>query len=88
MEQKQQWGSRFGYLMVAAGASIGLGNIWKFPYLAYRGGGGVFLVVYLLVVLALAKPMVEMETAMAATAALTPSQPSSASTPGGASWAG
>lgn len=56
MEQKQQWGSRFGYLMVAAGASIGLGNIWKFPYLAYRGGGGVFLVVYLLVVLALAKP--------------------------------
>ena len=64
MEQKQQWGSRFGYLMVAAGASIGLGNIWKFPYLAYRGGGGVFLVVYLLVVLALAKPMVQMETAI------------------------
>lgn len=64
MEKKQQWGSRFGYLMVAAGASIGLGNIWKFPYLAYRGGGGVFLVVYLLVVLALAKPMVQMETAI------------------------
>ena len=50
--------------MVAAGASIGLDNIWKFPYLAYRGGGGVFLVVYLLVVLALAKPMVQMETAI------------------------
>lgn len=59
-----QWGSRFGYLMVAAGASIGLGNMWKFPYLAYRGGGGVFLVVYLLVVFILAKPMVEMETAI------------------------
>lgn len=59
-----QWGSRFGYLMVAAGASIGLGNIWKFPYLAYRGGGGVFLVVYLFVVFVLAKPMVEMETAI------------------------
>lgn len=59
-----QWSSRFGYLMVAAGASIGLGNIWKFPYLAYRGGGGVFLVVYLFVVFVLAKPMVEMETAI------------------------
>lgn len=59
-----QWGSRFGYLMVAAGASIGLGNMWKFPYLAYRGGGGVFLVVYLFVVFVLAKPMVEMETAI------------------------
>lgn len=62
--QVGQWGSRFGYLMVAAGASIGLGNMWKFPYLAYRGGGGVFLVVYILVVLLLAKPMVEMETAI------------------------
>lgn len=62
--QVGQWGSRFGYLMVAAGASIGLGNMWKFPYLAYRNGGGVFLVVYILVVLLLAKPMVEMETAI------------------------
>lgn len=58
------WGSRFGYLMVAAGASIGLGNIWKFPYLAYRGGGAVFLIVYIIVVLFLAKSMVEMETAI------------------------
>ena len=31
--------SRFGYIMVAAGAAIGLGNIWKFPYLAYGDGG-------------------------------------------------
>ena len=59
-----QWGSRFGYLMVAAGASIGLGNIWKFPYLAYRGGGGIFLVVYIIIILLLAKPMVEIETAI------------------------
>ena len=59
-----EWGSRFGYLMVAAGASIGLGNIWKFPYLAYRGGGGVFLVVYIIIILLLAKPVVELETAI------------------------
>ena len=58
------WGSRFGYIMVAAGASIGLGNVWKFPYLAYRGGGGVFILVYIVIVLLLAKPMVEMETAI------------------------
>ena len=59
-----QWSSRFGYLMVAAGASIGLGNIWKFPYLAYRGGGGIFILVYILIVLLLAEPMVNMETAI------------------------
>lgn len=58
------WGSRFGYIMVAAGASIGLGNVWKFPYLAYRGGGGIFILVYILIVLLLAKPMVEMETSI------------------------
>lgn len=58
------WGSRFGYLMVAAGASIGLGNVWKFPYLAYRGGGAVFLIVYIIIDLLLAKPMIEAETAI------------------------
>ena len=49
--ETRQWGSRFGYLMVAAGAAIGLGNIWRFPYLAYEGGGGVFLVVYIIMLL-------------------------------------
>lgn len=58
------WGSRFGYIMVAAGASIGLGNVWKFPYLAYRGGGGIFILVYIAIVILLARPMVEMETAI------------------------
>ena len=66
MEDKKTktFGSRFGYLMVAAGAAIGLGNIWKFPYLAYRGGGGLFIVIYLAIILVMAKPMVEMETAI------------------------
>ncbi len=59
-----RWGSRFGYIMVAAGAAIGLGNIWKFPYLAYRGGGAVFLIIYIIAAIILAKPMVEMETAI------------------------
>ena len=58
------WGSRFGYLMVAAGAAIGLGNIWKFPYLAYRGGGAIFLLTYIIIVFIMAHPMVEMETAI------------------------
>ncbi|MDR1018150.1 MAG: sodium-dependent transporter [Lachnospiraceae bacterium] len=58
------FGSRFGYIMVAAGAAIGLGNIWKFPYLAYGGGGGAFIVVYIILCIILGHPVVEMETAV------------------------
>lgn len=54
--------SRFGYIMVAAGAAIGLGNIWKFPYLAYGGGGGAFVIVYIILCVVLGHPVVEMES--------------------------
>jgi len=63
-KKKGEFGSRFGYIMVAAGAAIGLGNIWKFPYLAYRGGGGIFLLTYIVIIMLMAHPMVEMETAI------------------------
>lgn len=58
-----QWGSRFGYIMVAAGAAIGLGNIWRFPYLAYEGGG-MFILVYIILVIIMGHPVIEMETAI------------------------
>lgn len=58
------FGSRFGYIMVAAGAAIGLGNIWRFPYLAYGGGGGIFILCYLIIAIIMGHPMVEMETAI------------------------
>ncbi|OGO79361.1 MAG: Na+-dependent transporter [Clostridiales bacterium GWB2_37_7] len=53
MENKKraQWGSNFGFIMAAAGSAVGLGNLWKFPYLAGKNGGGVFVFVYLLIVL-------------------------------------
>lgn len=56
--------SRFGYIMVAAGAAIGLGNIWKFPYLAYGGGGGAFVIIYIILCIVLGHPVVEMESAI------------------------
>ena len=63
-KEKTSFGSRFGYIMVAAGAAIGLGNIWKFPYLAYGGGGGAFVLVYIGLCILLGHPVVEMETAI------------------------
>lgn len=48
--QRESWGSRFGFIMAAAGSAIGLGNIWRFPYLAGENGGAAFIFVYLLAV--------------------------------------
>ncbi len=59
-----QWGSRFGYIMVAAGAAIGLGNIWRFPYLAYGGGGGVFIVMYIIMAALMGYPLIKAESAI------------------------
>ena len=42
---RAEWGSKIGFILAAAGSAIGLGNIWRFPYLAAQNGGGAFLLV-------------------------------------------
>ena len=46
--QRSIWTSRFAFILVTTGAAVGLGNIWRFPYIAGENGGGVFVLVYLL----------------------------------------
>lgn len=46
---RSQWGSRLGFILAATGSAIGLGAIWKFPYVAATNGGGAFLLIYLLI---------------------------------------
>ncbi len=51
MEQKKDgFGSRIGFILAAAGSAVGLGNIWRFPYLAAKYGGGIFLLTYIILV--------------------------------------
>ena len=48
MEKRSQFSSRLGFVLAAAGSAVGLGNIWRFPYLTAKYGGGMFLLVYIL----------------------------------------
>ena len=57
MNKRSQWVSGLGFMLATAGAAIGLGNLWKFPYLMGRNGGFVFLIAYLFFVLVLGVPM-------------------------------
>lgn len=45
-EKRSSFSGKLGFVLSAAGASVGLGNIWRFPYLAAKYGGGIFLLIY------------------------------------------
>ena len=47
MKAHNQWASKLGFILATAGAAVGLGNLWKFPYLMGRNGGFFFLIAYL-----------------------------------------
>ena len=50
-DSRAQWASSLGFILAAAGSAVGLGNIWKFPGKAYEGGGGVYILAYILIVI-------------------------------------
>jgi NSS family neurotransmitter:Na+ symporter len=55
--KREQWGSKIGFILAAAGSAVGLGNIWRFPYLAGENGGAAFIFVYILCVVAIGIPV-------------------------------
>ena len=57
MEKRETWGSNFGFIMATIGSAIGLGNVWKFPYITGMNGGGAFVLVYLFCILLLGVPV-------------------------------
>lgn len=58
---REQWGTRAGFLLAAIGSAVGLGNIWRFPYIAYENGGGAFLLPYLVALLTAGIPLLILE---------------------------
>lgn len=62
--KREQWGSRTGFVLAAVGSAIGLGNIWRFPYMAYENGGGAFFIPYLFAMLTAGIPFMILEFTM------------------------
>lgn len=63
-KNRSTFSGKLGYVLSAAGASVGLGNIWRFPYLAAKYGGGIFLLVYIILALTFGYTMITAETAL------------------------
>lgn len=61
---RQRWASRTVFLLAALGSAVGLGNLWRFPYLAGKYGGGAFLVPYLIALIVIGVPMLMLEFAV------------------------
>ena len=61
---REQWASRLGFILAAAGSAVGLGNIWRFPYMTGENGGAAFIVIYLCAVFLLGYPLMVNETVL------------------------
>ena len=61
MEKRETFSSRLGFLLISAGCAIGLGNVWRFPYITGQYGGGAFVLIYLIFLVLLGLPVMVME---------------------------
>ena len=61
--ERESLGSRMGFILLSAGCAIGIGNVWKFPYMAGSSGGGAFVLFYLFFLVVMGVPIMTMEFA-------------------------
>ncbi|MCI8881101.1 MAG: sodium-dependent transporter [Clostridiaceae bacterium] len=61
MKERESFGSRIGFILISAGCAIGLGNVWRFPYIVGKNGGAAFILIYLAFLLLLGMPVLTME---------------------------
>ena len=86
MEQREQLGSRLGFILLSAGCAIGIGNVWKFPYMVGQYGGGAFVLIYLFFLVILGRPVMTMEFAMGRAGQRSPARLYQQLEPKGSKW--
>ena len=72
--EREKLKSRLGFILISAGCAIGIGNVWKFAYMAGQGGGGFFVLLYLLFLVMLGIPIMSMEFAVGRASQKSPAQ--------------
>ncbi len=85
-QRREHWASRLGFVMAAAGSAVGLGNVWRFPYVAGENGGAAFLIIYLAIVFTLGISIMIAELAIGRAAQTNPV--GATRLLGGRAWAG
>ena len=62
--KRESFKSRLGFILVSAGCAIGIGNVWRFPYVTGQNGGGIFVLFYLIFLVCMGLPVLTMELAV------------------------
>ena len=64
MKEREKLGSSFGFILVSAGCAVGMGNVWRFPYITGQYGGGAFVILYIISIIILGVAPMVMEFAV------------------------
>jgi len=83
---RERLGSRLGFILLSAGCAIGIGNVWKFPYMVGQNGGGLFVLIYLFFLLVMGVPVLTMEFAIGRAAQKSPAKMYQELEPKGTKW--
>lgn len=84
--EREKLGSRLGFILLSAGCAIGIGNVWKFPYIAGQYGGGIFVLIYLFFLLILGIPVMTMEFSLGRASQKSPARLYQQLEPKGSKW--
>lgn len=84
--EREKLGSRLGFILLSAGCAIGLGNVYKFPYMVGQNGGGIFVLIYLAFLFLLGLPVMVMELAMGRASQKSPALMYQQLEPKGSKW--
>ncbi len=84
--QRERLGSRLGFILLSAGCAIGIGNVWKFPYIAGQNGGAIFVLIYLVFLIVLGMPVMAMEFSLGRASQKSPVKMYQSLEPEGSKW--